>query len=48
MENDGEITGVQHDDEITGVDIYNACAESGSMRATDEEDKLALIEEDIA
>ena len=48
MDNDGEITGVQHDNEITGVDSNKESAESGSTGATDEADELALIEEAIA
>ena len=48
MDNDREITGVRHDNEITGVDSNNDSAESGSKGATDEVDKLALIEEAIA
>ena len=45
MENDGKITGVRHDNGITGVDSNNKSAESGSTGATDEVDKLALIDE---
>ena len=48
MENNGEITGVQHNDKITGVDSDNESAQSGSTGTTDEADKLALIEEAIA
>ena len=47
MDNDGEITGVQHDDEITGVDSDNESTESGSTGSNDEVDKLVLIEEAI-
>ena len=48
MENDIEITGVWHDNKITGVDSENESAELVRTGATDEEDKLALIEEAIA
>ena len=47
MDNNGEITRVRHDDEITGVDSDNNSAESGSTGATDEPDELELIEEAI-
>ena len=43
MDNDGEVTGVQHDNEITGVDSNNKSAES-----TDKADEPAFIEEVIA
>ena len=38
---------MQHDNKITGVDSVNESAESGSTGATDEGDKLAIIEEAI-
>ena len=47
MDNNGEIKGVRHDDEITGVDRNNESAESGSTEKTDKADELALIEEAI-
>ena len=46
--NDKKSTGVDNDGKITGVDSDNESAESGSTRATDGLDKLALIEEAIA
>ena len=48
MENDGKITGVRHNDKITGVDSDNESTELGSRGATDEADEIALIEEAIA
>ena len=47
MDNNGEITGVRHDDKITGVDSDNETAESGITEATYEADELTLIEEAI-
>ena len=47
MENNGEITGVRHDDKTTGVDSNNESTELGSTGATDKADELALIEEAI-
>ena len=47
MDNDGEIIGLLHEDEIIGVDSDNKSAESGSIGATDKSDELALIEEAI-
>ena len=44
----GEITGVRHDDEITGVDSNNKSAESGSTGKNDKADELELIVEAIA
>ena len=48
MENGGEITGVQHDNKITGVYSKNKSTESGSTGETNKVDEMALIEEDIA
>ena len=48
MDNDCKITGVRHDDEITGVYSDNKSAESEITGKTDEADELALIEEAIA
>ena len=48
MDNNGEITGVRHDEKITGVYSDNKSAELGSTGSTDEADELALIEEAIA
>ena len=45
---DGNITGVRHNDEITGLDSDNESAESESTGKNDEADKLALIEKAIA
>ena len=47
MENDGEITGVQQNDKITGVDSDNKSKELGSTGETDKEYELALVEEAI-
>ena len=47
VDNDGEITQVRHDEEITGVDSYNKSAELGTTGATDKADELELIEEAI-
>ena len=48
MDNDGEITGVRHNNEIAGVDSDNESTESVSTGKNDEADELALIEEAIA
>ena len=48
MDNDGEITGVRHDNKIAGVDSDNKSTESGSTGKNDKADKLALIEEAIS
>ena len=48
VDSDGKIIGFRHYGEITGMDNDNESAESGSMGATDESDKLTLIEEAIA
>ena len=47
MENNGEITGLQHDDKTTGVDSDNEITESGSTGETDKADELTLFEEAI-
>ena len=47
MDNDGEITGVRHNNEIAGVDSDNESTESGCTGKNDEADELALIEEAI-
>ena len=39
---------MQHDNEITGVDIDKESAKLGSIGATDEAYKLALVEEAIS
>ena len=48
MDNDRKITGLRHNDKITGVDSDNESAESGSTGSTDKVDELALIEEATA
>ena len=48
MDNNGEITGVQHDNKITGVDSDNESVESKSTEETDKADEMELIEEAIA
>ena len=48
MDNDGEITGVRHNNEITEVDSDNESAELGSTGSTDKADGLALVEEAIS
>ena len=47
MDNNGEITGVRHENEITGVDSDNKSMKSSSTGAIEEADKLALIEDAI-
>ena len=47
MDNHSKITGVRHDEKITGVDINNESTELGKTGATDEADEMALIEEAI-
>ena len=47
MDNDGEITGVRHDDEITEVGSDNKSAELVSTGATAKADELTLIEKAI-
>ena len=48
VDNDGKITGVRHDDKTTGVNSDNESMESGITGATENADKMALIEESIA
>ena len=48
MDNDGEITGVRHNDQITGVDSDNDSTKLGSTGATEKADEMSLIEEATA
>ena len=48
VENDGKIIEVRHDDKTTGVNSDNESMESGITGATENADKMALIEESIA